>query len=61
MRWLATFFAVVIGGASILLATWAIGLIVDPAENVHYEYAIPGLLFALVGGTTAVVLWRRGA
>lgn len=60
LSWLATFCAVVIGSASILVVTWAIWLIVDPAEQIHFEYAIPGLLLAGVGAATAVVLWRRG-
>ena len=56
----ATFFAVVIGGASILLATWAIWLIADPHELIHFEYTIPALLLALLGALAAVLLWRRG-
>lgn len=58
--WFATFFAVVIGGASILLATWAIWLIADPHELIHFEYAIPALLLALLGALAAVLLWRPG-
>lgn len=57
--WFASFFAVVIGGASILLATWAIWLIADPHELIHVEYAIPALLLALLGAVIAVFLWRR--
>jgi hypothetical protein len=59
--WLATFFAVVIGGASILLAVWGVLLIVDSAELIHFEYAIPALVLAAVGLCTAAVLWIRGA
>jgi hypothetical protein len=58
--WFATFFAVAIGAASILLATWAIWLIAYPHELIHFEYTIPALLLALLGALAAVRLWRRG-
>ena len=48
-------------GVSVLLAVWAILLIVDPHEQTHFEFAIPGLLLALFGASTAAVLWRRGS
>ena len=59
-RWLATFFATAIGAASVVVALWAIGLVLLAHEEIHWEWAIPGFLFAVVGGTVAVVLWRRG-
>jgi hypothetical protein len=58
--WFATFFAVVLSGASILLAVWGIWLIADPPEEIHFEYAIPALVLAGVGLSTAAVLWLRG-
>jgi hypothetical protein len=58
--WLATFFAAAVGAASVLLVVWAIWLIVDPHEEIHFEYAGPALLLALIGAMTAAVLWRRG-
>ena len=58
---LATFFAAAVCAASVLLAVWAIWLIVDTHEEIHVEYAVPALLLALVGVTTAAVLWRRGS
>ena len=61
LGWFATFLATVLGTASILVATWAIWLIVAPHEEIHFEYAMPALLFASVGAVTAVVLWRRGS
>ena len=60
-RWLATFLAVVGGGASILLAAWGIWLIVAPHEEIHFEYAIPALALAVLGAASAVALWRHGA
>jgi hypothetical protein len=60
LRWLATFSSVVLAGASILLALWAVGLILFPHEEIHFEYAIPALLFAIIGAAAAIVLWRRG-
>ncbi len=59
--WFATFFAVFVGGVSILLAVWGVLLIVDPAELIHFEYAIPALVLAAAGLCTAAVLWLRGA
>jgi hypothetical protein len=61
MAWLSTFLAVVIGGTSVLLAVWGVLLIVDPAELVHYEYAIPALILAAVGACFSVLLWRVGS
>jgi hypothetical protein len=58
--WLATFFAVLIGGASILLAVWGVWLIVDPHELIHFEVAIPALVLAALGFCTAAMLWIRG-
>ena len=48
-RWMATFVATVLGGFSVLLALWGIGLILFPHEGIHLEYAIPALVLALVG------------
>lgn len=58
-RWMATFVATVLGGFSVLLALWGIGLILFPHEGIHLEYAIPALVLALVGALIAVVLFRR--
>ncbi len=52
--WFATFFAVVIGGASVLLAIWAILLIAAPHELIHFEIAIPALMLAFLGTLIAV-------
>jgi hypothetical protein len=57
---LASFFAAAIGTASALLAVWAIWLIVDPHEEIHFEYAVPALLLAVAGAVTTAILWRRG-
>ncbi len=57
--WFATFFAVVIACASVLLAIWAILLIAAPAELIHFEIAIPALMLAFLGTLIAVFLWRR--
>jgi Na+/phosphate symporter len=57
--WFATFFAVVIGGASVLLAIWAILLIAAPHELIHFEIAIPALMLACLGTLIAAFLWRR--
>jgi hypothetical protein len=48
-EWRATFFAAAVGAASVLLVVWAIWLIVDPHEEIHFEYAVPALLLALTG------------
>jgi hypothetical protein len=61
MAWISTFLAAAIGCASVLLAVWGVLLIVDPAELVHYEYAIPMLIVAAVGACVSVVLWRVGS
>lgn len=58
--WLTTFFAAAIGTASIMIAVWAIWLVADPHEQIHFEVAIPVLLLAFIGAMTAVVAWRRG-
>jgi hypothetical protein len=60
LAWLATFFAAVVAGASILVATWAIWLMVAPAEEIHFEWAIPGLVLAGAGALVAMSLWIRG-
>ena len=61
IAWLAAFLAVFIGGASVLLAAWAILLILDPAEEIHFEWAIPMLIVATFGALAAIALWIRGA
>ncbi|HXG77344.1 MAG TPA: hypothetical protein VNJ53_12310 [Gaiellaceae bacterium] len=60
MRFLATFLAVGIGGASALLAAWAAWLLGDPHETVHFEIALPALALAALGFGAAALLWRRG-
>lgn len=59
VAWFAIFFAIVIGGASILTAIWAIALIAFPAESRHFEIAIPAFGLAIVGASIAIFLWRR--
>ena len=59
-RWVATFLSVFVAGASVLLAVWAVGLVIVPAETVHWEYAIPALLLAALGGVIAFALWSVG-
>jgi hypothetical protein len=61
MAWISTFLAAAIGCASLLIAVWGVLLIVDPAELVHYEYAIPMLIAAAVGVCVSVVLWQMGS
>jgi hypothetical protein len=53
------FLSAALGTAAIFIAVYAVWLIVDPAEEIHFEVAIPALLLALVSAATAVVLWRR--
>ncbi len=60
MPFLATFLAVVVGGASVLLAIWAVWLVVDPPETIHFEIALPALVLASLGFVAAASLWRRG-
>ena len=59
-RWFATFFAVFVGAASLVLASWAIALVVDPAEQIHYEHVLTALPLALLGFGVAAFLWRLG-
>ncbi len=60
LRWLAASLAVILAGASMLLAAWGLWLVVDPHEEIHFEVAVPALLMAAIGAVTAVLLWRRG-
>jgi hypothetical protein len=60
LRWTATLLSVFVAGASAILALWAAGLVIAPAENVHWEYAIPALLLAALGGLISVALWGFG-
>jgi hypothetical protein len=60
LRWVATFLGVLVAGASVLLAVWAVGLVVVPAETVHWEHALPALLLSALGGLIAFALWSFG-
>jgi hypothetical protein len=59
-RWFGTLFGAAAGTASMLVATWAIWLLIDPHEERHFEYAVPALVLAAGGGIAAAVALRRG-
>jgi hypothetical protein len=45
---------VALGTGSVLLAAWAIWLIVEPREEIHMEYAVLSPLLSLAGIMTSV-------
>jgi hypothetical protein len=58
-RFLATAFSAALGTAAVIVGIWGAWLLIDPAEERHYEWAIPMLVFAFVGAVAAVIIYRR--